>query len=74
LTTHLNAQDVVALAKKLKLYGGTKASVQWERVFSSERHLIRYNLDPLDQETRYALKKYLIEHSADSQQPIVPGL
>jgi len=72
--THLNAQEVSALAKELKLYGGTKATVQWERIFSSERHLVRYNLNALDQQTRNSLKKYLIEHSADSQQPILPGL
>jgi hypothetical protein len=73
-TTYLNAQDIPSLAKELKLYGGTKATVQWERIFSSERHLLRYNLAFLDFQTRNALKKYLISHSADSQQPIVPGL
>ncbi len=70
----LSANDIIALAKTLNLYGGSKAAIQWERVFSSKRHLIRYKLDSLPQETRKELKKYLVDHSADSQQPIVPGL
>ena len=70
----LHAQDVASLAKELNLYGGSKATVQWERIFSSERHLLRYKLDSLPKQTRDQLKKYLVQHSADSQQPIVPGL
>ena len=73
-STALSANDIGVLAKKLSLYGGSKAAIQWERVFSSERHLIRYKLDSLAQDTREELKKYLVDHSADSQQPIVPGL
>jgi len=70
---HFDSQTV-ALAKKLNLYGGEKAVIQWERVFSSTRHLKRYKLDTLDAATREKLKAYLIEHAADSDQPIVPGL
>ncbi len=73
-SSELRAQDIALLAKKLNLYGGSKATVQWERVFSSKRHLIRYGLDSLDEKTRNELKLYLIQHSADSQQPTVPGL
>jgi len=68
------AIDVKKLAQEYNLHAGTKATVQWERVFSSQRHLKRYKLDKLDAQTREYLKRYLIEHSADSDQPIIPGL
>lgn len=67
-------QGMPALAKQLDLYGGEKAIIQWERVFSSPRHLKKFKLDTIDPETREKLKHYLIEHAADSDQPIVPGL
>ena len=70
----LLAYSVEELAIKLKLQAGTKASVQWKRVFSSPRHMKRYKIDQLDQTTRDLLESYLIEHAADSDQPIVPGL
>lgn len=74
LFTNVNASDIALLAKELKLYAGTKATIQWKRVFSSQRHLKRYNLTDLNDETKNRLKIYLIEHAADSDQPIVPGL
>lgn len=67
-------KEVIDLAKSLNLYPGTKASIQWERVFSSQKKLQRYGLDILDKEEQEALKAYLIQFSADSDQPIVPGL
>ena len=70
----LFAEDVSLLAKEYNLQAGTKAIVQWKRIFSSERHLKRYKLLELDQKTREALQVYLIKHAADSEQPIVPGL
>ena len=66
--------EIISLAKKLNLYGGEKATVQWKRVFSSPRHLKRYKLEALDSNTRSKLEEYLITHAADSDQPIVPGL
>lgn len=74
LTSILADEDVSALAKNLNLYAGTKASIQWERIFSSERRLKRYNLDKLNENELTKLKNYLIKHAADSKQPIVPGL
>ncbi|MBN2781825.1 MAG: hypothetical protein JXQ66_01130 [Campylobacterales bacterium] len=74
LFTSLNAQNISLLSKKLNLYAGTKAIVQWERIFSSQRHLKRYKLDELPEETRDELKKYLIAYAIDSDKPIVPGL
>jgi ATP-dependent helicase/DNAse subunit B len=75
MSTILTASsDMASLAKNLNLYAGTKASIQWERIFSSERRLKRYKLDKLDEIKLIQLKNYLIKHSADSKQPVVPGL
>ncbi len=79
LSTLISAQaietkQIIKLAKIYKLYAGSKASVQWERIFSSPRHLKRYKLYTLDSEHLVKLKTYLINHAADSAQPIVPGL
>ena len=68
------SENMEKLSKELNLSPGSKASVQWERVFSSKRHLRHYKLDSLPLATRNDLKKYLIKHAADSDQPIVPGL
>lgn len=62
------------IAKKHKLYAGTKASIQWKRIFSSQRRLHQYNLDSLSPNELNSLKRYLISHAADSEQPVVPGL
>ena len=67
-------QDISQLAKDLNLQAGSKATVQWERIFSSQRHLVRYKLEDIPLFTRNKLKAYLIKHAADSEQPIVPGL
>lgn len=70
----LFANNIPQLALDLRLYPGTKAGIQWKRVFSSKRHLKRYKLSNLSQDTKEKLKNYLIEHAIDSRQPIVPGL
>ena len=62
------------LANELNLYAGTKASIQWERVFSSQRRLEKYKLNHLSPSILNSLENYLIHHAADSEQPIVPGL
>lgn len=74
LASSRQSESIAQLAKGLNLYGGTKATIQWRRVFSSPRHLKRYKLEYLDQATRDQLEEYLIQHAADSEQPIVPGL
>jgi len=66
-----NAQE---LASRLELVAGSKATVQWERVFSSERRKKKYHINTLSSNEIENLKKYLIKHAADSDQPIVPGL
>ena len=70
----LKADNISELALKYGLYPGNKATIQWERVFSSQRRLEKYNLDTLSPQLKQKLKQYLIEHAADSDQPIVPGL
>jgi len=74
LFSSLQAKDITLLAKELNLQAGTKATVQWERIFSSQRHIKKYKLEHLSLHTRTELKSYLIKHAADSEQPIVPGL
>jgi len=72
--TNLHADEISIVAKELNLYAGTKASVQWQRVFSSPRRMQKYKLDVLSPEVKNKLQIYLINHAADSEQPIVPGL
>ena len=73
-SSYTDSDGVEKLATSLQLFPGTKASIQWERVFSSLRKLKRYNLLKLPLEVRSQLKNYLISHAADSDQPIIPGL
>ena len=72
--SNLSSNEMRSLAKELNLYPGTKAIVQWKRIFTSPRHMKRYRIDTLDKHTRVHLMQYLIKHAADSAQPIVPGL
>lgn len=66
--------DPQNIAASYGLYGGERSTVQWMRIFSSQKHLRRYHLDKLDKQTLEALRKYLVSHAADSDQPRVPGL
>ena len=59
---------------ELKIIPASKAIVQWERVFSSDKRMKRFAIDKLEPDVINALKLYLIEHAADSSQPMVPGL
>jgi len=72
----LNADEssVVTLAKSLHLSAGSKAIIQWERIFTSERKMKRYKLDKLKPKEREALKAYLIKHAIDSDQPTIAGV
>ncbi len=71
-----NAQDIPIekICMDLELVPAAKAIVQWERVFSSDRRMKKYNIDKLSKSEQQRLKVYLIEHAADSNQPMVPGL
>jgi len=74
IVINLHGSEAQKLAKEFQLYAGTKASIQWERIFSSQRHLKKYKLNSLSELELHQLKKYLIQHAADSDHPIVPGL
>ena len=71
-----NAQDtpVEKISSDLGLVPASKAIVQWERVFSSERRIRKYKIDTLSLVEQEKLKIYLLLHAADSNQPMVPGL
>jgi len=70
----LSTKDIADIAFKLNLYAGTKATIQWERIFSSKRRMEKYHINELPQAQQKELKHYLFKHAADSEQPIVPGL
>ena len=66
--------NMAEVCAQLKLIPASKAVVQWERVFSSEKRMKRYAIDQLSHDVQNKLKVYLIDHAADSSQPMVPGL
>ncbi len=74
-SVHADSSDNIAdVCSQLKLIPASKAIVQWERVFSSDARKKRYHIDQLSPEVQLLLKAYLIDHAADSSQPMVPGL
>jgi len=70
---NLLAKDPKDIAKELSLVPASKASVQWERIFKSERKLKKYGIDKLSEDEKEALKSYLISHAADSDLPQYAG-
>ena len=76
LTPLIYASDYTTaqLTKSLNIFAGSKAIVQWERVFQSERKMKRYKINTLSSEDKDILKKYLIKHAIDSDQPIMAGV
>jgi len=76
LVSLLNAHESYAinLAKSLHLSAGSKAIVQWERIFNSPKKMKRYKIDTLSQKDRKILEKYLIDHAIDSDQPTIAGI
>ena len=65
--------DGKSTAKKLGLEASSKASKQWERVFSNPEKLKEIGADKLSPSDQSELKKYLVDHAADSDHPSVPG-
>jgi len=61
------------LARALHLSAASKAMIQWERVFESERKMKRYGIDRLTEAERERLRNYLIDHAIDSDRPTVAG-
>jgi hypothetical protein len=61
------------LAGELKLDPSSKAIKQWERIFGAEDKLKSMGVDKLSAAEKNDLKKYLIDHAADSDKPTVAG-
>ena len=72
LFSHVAAKEPKELAMDLNLYPGTKASIQWKKIFNSQEKLEYYQITKLSEEEFLKLQKYLISHAADSQNPVVP--
>lgn len=62
------------IAVSLGLNASSKAIKQWEKVFKKERKMIKLGIDKLSDADKVALKKYLIDHAADSDHPEAAGL
>jgi len=73
-TLQAHESHAVALAKKLHLSAGSKAIVQWERVFNSPKKIKRYKIDTLTPKDQEILKEYLVNHAIDSDQPTIAGI
>ncbi len=51
------------------------AAIQWERFFDREKHQRKQDIISLiNKEERSRIKKYLMEHAADSDLPIAAGM
>jgi len=73
LFSNLFALNPEILVKKLSLNPASKAMMQWERVFKSERKMRRYKLNLLTENEKRVLKEYLLSHAADSDKPKFAG-
>ena len=74
LNSSMFAADGKALAIKLGLSASSKASMQWNRVFSKAKKMKRLGIDKLSDGDKAALKDYLIGHAADSDSPEAAGM
>ena len=74
-TSLLNANSTLGmrLSQSLHLSAGSKAILQWERVFKSKRKMKRYNIISLSENEKNALQEYLVNHAIDSDQPTIAG-
>lgn len=73
-SAYANDTKIEKVCKDMKIVPASKAIIQWQRVFSSEKRKERYGIDRLSPEVQQLLKEYLVLHAADSSQPMVPGL
>ena len=62
------------IAVKLHLDASSKAIKQWERVFKKEHKMKKLGIDKLSTDEKAELKKYLLDHAADSDHPEAAGL
>ena len=70
----LSFADGKSIAQQLKLDASTKAIKQWERVFKKDRKMKKYGIDKLSANDKAELKKYLLDHAADSDHPEAAGV
>jgi len=73
ITVNLQASDIEILVNKLKIQPGSKAILQWDRVFKSKRKMKRYKIDTLSFQDQQELEIYLKNHAIDSDKPTVAG-
>jgi hypothetical protein len=66
----LDIEDVV---RDLNLSAGSKASIQWKRIFKSAKKMKRYGIYALNEVTKKELEEYLVSHAIDSDRPTVAG-
>ena len=71
---YAGGSDAIVLARSLNLSAGSKAIIQWERVFKSKKKMKRYKINTLSDEDKSKLKEYLIDHAIDSDQPTIAGV
>jgi len=62
------------IAVNLGLNASSKAIKQWEKVFKKDRKMKKLGIDTLSDSDKNVLKKYLIKHAADSDQPEAAGM
>ena len=73
-TTFSFASSGSDLANKLHISPSSKAMTQWEKVFTNKRKMRRLKINTLSDNDKTILKKYLIDHAADSPSPIAAGM
>ena len=73
LSSMLLAKSGQQLANELKLDPSSKAIKQWERIFEVAEKRKQLGIDRLSDTDKIELKKYLLDHAADSDHPTVAG-
>ncbi|MDD3466130.1 MAG: hypothetical protein PHE67_03195 [Campylobacterales bacterium] len=73
LSSMLFAKSGQQLANELKLDPSSKAIKQWERIFEVAEKRKQLGIDRLSDTDKLELKKYLLDHAADSDHPTVAG-
>lgn len=74
LTSALFAADGKDIAKSLSLDPSSKAVKQWEGIFSKPDKMAQMGISKLSDADKEVLKKYLMDHAADSDHPAAAGI
>ena len=70
----LAVADGKGMAGSLKLDASSKAIKQWQRIFDDNGKMQELGIDKLSASDKDALKKYLLDHAADSDHPEAAGI